>query len=188
MIMANYVEIKTGRYPVSQSQIRSENPQTSYPASFPVPDGFALVFPAPAPNVDPITQIAREIAPELTGLGHWEQRWEVVDKYADYTDENDVLHTKAEQEAAAALAAFKATVPTSVTMRQARLALLGANVLASVDAAIASMEGVEGDAARIEWEYAHEIRRDSPLVTAMSGLLNLDETALDQLFITASGL
>jgi hypothetical protein len=79
-------------------------------------------------------------------------------------------------------------IPQAVTMRQARLALLGAGVLATVDAAIASMEGIEGDAARIEWEYAHEIRRDSPLVTAMSGLLGLDEAALDQLFLTASTL
>ena len=76
--MANYIELATSRYPVSQSQIRAENPQTSYPASFPVPEGYAIVFPAPAPTFDPITQIAREIAPVLTDKGHYEQAYEVI--------------------------------------------------------------------------------------------------------------
>jgi len=172
---------------VSEAEIRSLNPNTSFGIPFNPPEEYAWVFTAPQPTVT-VNEVVREIAPELTQLGHWEQRWEVVDKYADYTDENDILHTKVEQEAAAALAAFKATVPPTVTMRQARLALLGASVLASVDAAIAAMPGVEGEAARIEWEYAHEIRRDSPLVMAMSSLLALTEAALDQLFITANSL
>ena len=81
--MANYLELATLRYPVSQSQIRAENPQTSYPASFPVPDGYALVFPAPAPTVDPITQIAREIAPVLTQLGTYQQAYEIVELDAE---------------------------------------------------------------------------------------------------------
>jgi len=79
-------------------------------------------------------------------------------------------------------------VPVAVTMRQARLALLSAGMLDTADAAIAAMPGIEGQAARIEWEYAHEIRRDSPLVVAMAALLGLDEPALDQLFVAANGL
>lgn len=43
--------------------------------------------------------------------------------------------------------------------RQARLALLGAGLLAQVNTAVANMVGAEGDAARIEWEYAQEVRR-----------------------------
>jgi hypothetical protein len=78
--------------------------------------------------------------------------------------------------------------PEVVTMRQARLALLGAGVLDTADAAISAMTGIEGQAARIEWEYAHEIRRDSPLVTAMSAMLGLDAAALDALFVAANGL
>jgi len=79
-------------------------------------------------------------------------------------------------------------IPTIVTMRQARLALLGAGVLDTTDAAIAAMPGIEGQAARIEWEYAHEIRRDSPIVAAMSAMLGLDDAALDGLFLQASTL
>jgi hypothetical protein len=78
-----YLHLASGRWPLSKKDILSENPQTSYPASFPVPDGFALVFPAPAPTVDPLTQIAREIAPVLTQLGTYRQAYEIVDLDAE---------------------------------------------------------------------------------------------------------
>jgi hypothetical protein len=78
--------------------------------------------------------------------------------------------------------------PVVVSMRQARLALLGAGVLAQIDAAIAAMPGVEGEAARIEWEYATEVRRDSQLVAGMAAALALDDATLDTLFATAAGL
>lgn len=81
-----------------------------------------------------------------------------------------------------------AHVPEAVTMRQARLALLGAGVLATADAAIAGMPGIEGDAARIEWGYAHEVRRDAPLVAGMAAVLGLTEEQLDSLFVTAASL
>lgn len=81
-----------------------------------------------------------------------------------------------------------APVPTAVTMRQARLALLGAGLLAQVSAAIASMAGAEGEAARIEWEYAQEVRRDSPLVAGLSAALGLTDEALDNLYRAAAGL
>ena len=85
--MANYIELETGRYPVSQSQIRAENPNTSYPASFPVPEGFALVFPSPTPTYDPITQYVREIAPELTN-GKYYQAFEVLGLEQEQIDTN----------------------------------------------------------------------------------------------------
>lgn len=75
--MANYLHLATGLVK-SESQIRNENPQTSYPASFPVPEGYALVFPAPQPAHDPITQFVREVAPKLTSKGHLEQQYEIL--------------------------------------------------------------------------------------------------------------
>ncbi|MCV6901066.1 hypothetical protein OE165_28940, partial [Escherichia coli] len=57
---------------------------------------------------------------------------------------------------------------TKVTMRQARLALLGAGKLPAVNAAIAAMQGAQGEAARIEWEYSQEVQRDRGLVSALS--------------------
>lgn len=77
-------------------------------------------------------------------------------------------------------------VPAVCTMRQARLALLGAGLLDQVNAAIGSMPGLAGDAARIEWEYAHEVRRDSALVSGLSAGLALTDEQMDALFIAAT--
>ncbi len=79
-------------------------------------------------------------------------------------------------------------VPNSVTMRQARLALLGAGLLAGVDAAINALPSPQKEAARIEWEYATEVQRSSGLVPMMEAALGLDDAALDALFIEAEGL
>ena len=79
-------------------------------------------------------------------------------------------------------------VPPSVTMRQARLALLGAGLLASVDAAINALPSPQKEAARIEWEYATEVQRSSGLVPMMGAALGLDDAALDALFIEAAAL
>ena len=79
-------------------------------------------------------------------------------------------------------------VPASVTIRQARLALLGAGLLASVDAAIDGMPSQQKEAARIEWEYATEVQRSSGLVPMIGAALGLDDAALDALFIEAAAL
>ena len=79
-------------------------------------------------------------------------------------------------------------VPTSLSMRQARLALLGAGLLASADAAIAAMPDATGDAARIEWEYAQEVRRDSPLLAGMIAALGLTTEQVNGLFVAAAAL
>jgi hypothetical protein len=78
--------------------------------------------------------------------------------------------------------------PTSVTMRQARLALLQAGLLASVSAALAAATGMAGDAARIEWEYAATVDRDSPLVAGLVATLGLTDAQLDALFAAAAAL
>lgn len=75
-------------------------------------------------------------------------------------------------------------VPQSVTMRQARLALLAVGLLPAVTAAIAAA----GDAAQIEWEYANEVLRASGLVPAMATALGMTETQIDELFIAAAAL
>lgn len=73
-------------------------------------------------------------------------------------------------------------VPQSVSMRQARLALLSADLLASVNSAIAA----GSEAAQIEWEFASEVMRSSPLVSGLASALNLTETQIDGLFVSAS--
>ena len=78
--------------------------------------------------------------------------------------------------------------PEAVTARQARLALLGAGKLAMVEGALAQIPGVQGEAARIEWEYATDIRRDSPLIGALAPMLGLTSEQVDGLFRAAAGL
>lgn len=80
------------------------------------------------------------------------------------------------------------TGPSVVSMRQARLALLQAGLLEQAQAAIASMDGIDGDVARIEWQYASEVRREQPLVQQLAIVLGLDEAALDDLFTQAAAL
>lgn len=72
----------------------------------------------------------------------------------------------------------------AITMRQARLALLGAGLLDKVNAAVVAA----GPAAGIEWEYAQEIRRDSPLIAQLADGLGLDSATIDSLFMKASQL
>lgn len=103
-----YINTDTNQYPVSENEIRATHPNTSFPVPFTPPDGYTWVFPRPQPTFDPVLRIARLTKPELTSLGHWEQCWEVVPRFSEYTDEQGVLHTVAEQEARA-IAADRAT-------------------------------------------------------------------------------
>ncbi len=75
-----------------------------------------------------------------------------------------------------------------VSMRQARLALLEAGLLSKVNDALAAMAGAEGEAARIEWEYAAEVKRSSPQVASLSAALGLSEAQLDALFTKAASM
>ena len=81
-----------------------------------------------------------------------------------------------------------APVPEVVTMRQARLALLGAGLLAQVEAAIASMPEPYKTAASIEWEYSNALQRSNPLVAQLGAALGLDDAEIDALFVEAAKL
>ena len=75
-------------------------------------------------------------------------------------------------------------IPASITMRQARLALLQANLLDTVEAGVATMPRES----QIEWEFATTVERTNPLITTLATQLNLDEAALDNLFALAATL
>lgn len=97
----NYINTATGEYPVSESTIRAAYPNTSFPVPFVAPEGYVFVFPTPQPEFNPVTQRVQETTPMLTVKGHYEQTWEVVPRFAQYTDDMGVVHTVAAQEAAA---------------------------------------------------------------------------------------
>lgn len=79
-------------------------------------------------------------------------------------------------------------IPEVVTMRQARLALLQAGLLAQVNTAVANMLGAAGDTARIEWEFSSTVERNRPLVQALGAALGLTDAQLDDLFRLAATL
>jgi hypothetical protein len=79
-------------------------------------------------------------------------------------------------------------IPQSVTMRQARLALLAAGKLASVTAAINALPSPQKEAAQIEWEYSQTVERNRGFVLLLGAALGLTDAQLDGLFLTAAGL
>lgn len=80
-------------------------------------------------------------------------------------------------------------VITSVTMRQARLALLQAGLLSVVQAALQSIpDDMQRQSALIEWEFAATVDKGSPWVANLTSALGLTSEALDGLFLAASKL
>lgn len=128
-------------------------------------DGVAV-----GPSFDPATQRAQELLPvEIDGV--WTQQWEIV----NLTGEEIIARRKA-------------IVPKSVTMRQARRALLAASLLATVNSTVAGLAGAVGDAARIDWEFAQEVYREWPLLVQLAQQIGLSDDQLDALFVTAATL
>lgn len=82
-----------------------------------------------------------------------------------------------------------AIVPSVVTMRQAREALIRRGLFNTVDSHLASMTGIEGDIARNEWKHSQVVERGRPLTLAMAQVLGLViPEELDELFIFAATL
>lgn len=92
--------------------------------------------------------------------------------------EAEVLARQVEEEAAANQST---TVPPAVSMFQARAVLMQAGLYEAVDSAMQSTGGVNA----LAWEYATEVRRDSPLVLAMASQLDLSPEQIDDLFRAA---
>lgn len=148
------------------SEIRAAFPSFSFPSEMSEDDiafaGLLPVVPTVPTAHDPATHQAVPVAPVLEG-GVWLQQWEVTPLPPP-------------------------TVPAVVTMRQARLALLGAGLLDGVEAAIDAMSSPQKDAARIEWEYSQEVQRHNGFVSVLAPMLGLTEAQTDALFVVAAGL
>jgi hypothetical protein len=79
-------------------------------------------------------------------------------------------------------------MPKTVTMRQARLALLDAGKLSDVQAAINSLQSPMKEQAQITWDYSQDVEISNPLIIQLMGALGFTETTLENLFIEASKL
>ncbi|KLE01882.1 hypothetical protein [Aliarcobacter butzleri] len=75
----------------------------------------------------------------------------------------------------------KSLIPKTITLRQARLYLLSIGLLDNLENIIS-----QNRAYQIEWEYANSIERESPLVKILGQTLNLNDTAIDNMFMEAS--
>lgn len=64
-------------------------------------------------------------------------------------------------------------IPSSITMRQAKLALLSKGLLDIVEGAISSMNS---EAVNIEWQYATIIEFDNALVNQLCEALQIDKS------------
>jgi hypothetical protein len=84
--------------------------------------------------------------------------------------------------------AEKPPVPQSVTMRQARLALLLAGKLDAIAEAIAALASPQKESAQITWEFSSVVERSQPFVVMLAPVIGLTESDIDNLFITAATL
>jgi len=75
-----------------------------------------------------------------------------------------------------------------VSMRQARLALLGAGLMPQVAAALEALPSPQREAAQIEWEYSNEVHRYRLFVQTLGATLGLTNAQLDALFVAAAQL
>lgn len=74
-------------------------------------------------------------------------------------------------------------IPQVITMRQARLKLLEVGLLDDVEALVAPDRK-----SQIEWEYANEVYRQSPLVELVKEAVSLTDEQIDDMFLEASKL
>ena len=77
--MPNLIKIDTQEYPVSLREFRERFKNTSFPVQIPFADfGYAVVFDVPQP-AHTHYQYCREIAPEISVKGAWQQVWEIME-------------------------------------------------------------------------------------------------------------
>lgn len=130
------------------------------------------------------TDLAKAKAPQDVATAHAAQIRAAIAQCQAAIDAGGLVMTDAEMDAIR----NAPVVPRAVTMRQARLALLGAGVLASVDAAINAMPEPTKSAARIEWEYSQEVQRHNGFVAALGPALGMSSAQIDALFVAAAKL
>lgn len=95
----SYINTTTNEYPVTESMIRLAYPNTSFSTPFSAPEEYAVVFQAPKPDYNQISEAVLEVLPGLTSKGHYEQRWEVVALPAEQVEANQLAKQAADTEA-----------------------------------------------------------------------------------------
>jgi hypothetical protein len=87
----------------NQGEIRRLHPNTSFPRVWNTGTcdfiGVDPILESPRPDVTDLQQVLSD-GVHQDSLGNWVYKFKVADKFSDYTDDDEVLHTKAAQEAA----------------------------------------------------------------------------------------
>lgn len=138
----------------------------------PVPDEFKDIEYWPEIDVTPFVDITTQVCldTETLEINKVAKIVKVLKGFRDKTTEE--LNTE-----------FKKTVPTVISKRQARRALLDAGLLADIETAIINSND---EVLKIDWIDATEIRRDWQNLITMSTSLGITERQLDELFIAAN--
>ena len=89
-----YINTQTNQYPISEQEIRNQYPNTSFANPFVAPSEYAVVFQAPAPVYDALTQSVREIQPVLVN-DKYQQAWEVYDLTPEQVADNQAAAQQA---------------------------------------------------------------------------------------------
>jgi hypothetical protein len=120
--MGDYRHKTTGEVK-SQGEWRRHHANTSFPRVWTQAtlDSLMLdpVFPTPKPDAGQYQTAVRD-GVEQDAKGNWVERWAVRDMFAEYTDDEGVTHTKAEQEQAYQ-AGLDATAAASVRAQRDKL-------------------------------------------------------------------
>jgi hypothetical protein len=77
--MSSYINTQTNFYPVSEAQIRAENPNSAFGVPFAPPAHYKVVLLTAQPSVNALTHYVREAHPVLGPGGDYLQQWEVVE-------------------------------------------------------------------------------------------------------------
>jgi len=157
--MGDYRHRTTGEVK-SQGEWRRHHANTSFPRVWTQAtlDSLMLdpVFPTPQPDAGQYQTAVRD-GVEQDPKGNWVERWTIRDMFADYTDDEGVTHTKAEQEQAYQ-ASLDATAAASVRAQRDKL-------LAVCDW-IVIMHTERGTNIPAEWELYRQALRD---ITGQAG-------------------
>lgn len=81
----------------TESEIKALSPNTSFPTPFKA-DGYEAVFDTPKPECGEL-EVAYQDGTEIDSKGNRVIKWSIKDMFSDYTTEEGVVITKAQQEA-----------------------------------------------------------------------------------------
>ena len=123
------------------------------------------------PAIDPLTQrVSRDGCEKVNGA--WQYKWAVEALTAEQIEAQRI-----------------ASVPRSVTRRQARQALLLRGKLALVQPAIDAIpDATQRGLMQIEWDDSLSFDRDRPSLIAIGAAIGYDSLGLDDVFVFAATL